>query len=86
MPNPRTAAEWAEKALAGAMIPGGGGKVNEYHARVGRAIESYARQVVEALRERTIEQVEAYLGVMYKAVPRDALKGYLIDTIRALRS
>ena len=48
--NPTTAAAWAEKALSGAMIPGGVGMVNEYRARVGRAIESYARQQVEAER------------------------------------
>ena len=50
--NPTTAAAWAEKALSGAMIPGGVGMVNEYRARVGRAIESYARQqMVVALKE-----------------------------------
>ena len=78
MPNPRTAAEWATQCYLASHRP---------HTSVMTlcldCAESFARQQVVAFRERTIKQVEAYLGVMYKAVPRDALKGYLIDAIRA---
>ena len=50
MPEPRTKEEWAEGALRGAMISGGIEIVNQYHARVSRAITDYARQQVEAAR------------------------------------
>ena len=46
MPNPRSVEELAEKALEGAMIPGGIGIVSEYLRRVERAIRTYTQQQV----------------------------------------
>ena len=51
MPEPRPVEEWAEEALKGAMIPGGIGIVNEYHARVSRAIKDYAAQQTAVLKQ-----------------------------------
>ena len=84
MPNPRTAAEWAKFWYRGesASAPTTKSEIQS----LADCFDAYARQQVETFRERTIKQVEAYLGVMYKAVPRDALKGYLIAAIRALKS
>ena len=111
MPNPTTAAEWAEKCngdyLTGMRVEGKSNGHQRHglcpycaescaHQQVAAALEVANRHAeadadqlvyhaVEAFRERTIKQVEAYLGVIYEAVPRDALKGYLIDAIRAVK-
>ena len=51
MPKSRSAAEWAEVALKGAMIPGSTETVLEYYAGVARAIKAYAAQQTAAWRE-----------------------------------
>ena len=75
MPNPTTAAEWAEEALKGAMIPGGSDIVALYHARVVRAIKDYAVQQVREALEEAKQRVDRIFTREHNADPDDKHDG-----------
>ena len=72
MPNPRTAAEWAKQFTESdgfALWVRGEADTGYLMRLLAREFDAYACQQVEALRARTIEQVEAYLGSCTRRYP-----------------